>query len=142
MKAPSAEKRTARNGVYQAAEIRTLVVDDQEPFRGALRQLVEAAPGFCLAGEASSGEDAIVAVGTLSPALVLMDVRMPGMGGIEAARSLARDHPEVMVVLLSVHGREDLPPELLDGMDAAAFVHKQNMRPRLLRDLWQRHHSS
>jgi DNA-binding NarL/FixJ family response regulator len=141
MKAPSSEKRIGRNGLPETAEVRTLVVDDQAPFRGALRQLIEASPGFCLAGEASSGEDALSAVESLAPALVLMDIRMPGMGGVEAARTLGRRHPEVMVVLISVHGREELPPELVAGR-RARFVHKQDLRPRLLRELWDAHHVS
>ena len=63
-----------------------LVVDDQETFREMMRDLVAATPGFELVGEAASGEDALVAIGDLSPELVLMDVRMPGIGGIEATR--------------------------------------------------------
>jgi DNA-binding NarL/FixJ family response regulator len=121
--------------------IRTLVVDDQEPFRDALRNLIGAAPGFTLVGEATSGEDAIGAVEELSPSLVLMDVRMPGLGGIEAARTIAERHPELVVVLISVHGEEELPPELVRGGEPADFVRKQNLRPQVLRELWERHHS-
>jgi two-component system invasion response regulator UvrY len=123
----------------QATEVMTLVADDGESFREALRQLVAATPGFILVGEVSSGEDAIVAVDRLSPHFVLLDVRMPGIGGVEAARRIARWHPEIVVVLISVHGREELPPELVAGADAAAFVNKQSLRPRLLRELWEQH---
>lgn len=119
-----------------SSEVGTLVVDDKETFREALRQLIAAAPGFILVGEAGSGEDAIAAAEALAPQLVLMDVRMPGMGGIEAARVLAHKHPGIVVVLISVHGSEELPPELVEGRDAA-FVHKQNLRPRVLRELWE-----
>ena len=120
-----------------ATEVRTLVADDQESFRDALRHLIGATSGFTLVGEASSGEDAIMAVNRLSPQLVLMDVRMPGMGGIEAARHLASQHPDVMVVLISVHGQEELPPELVAG-EHAIFVHKQNLRPHTLREIWKK----
>jgi DNA-binding NarL/FixJ family response regulator len=140
MNATGAKNATARGALRERAEVRTLVVDDQEPFRDALRRLITAVPGFTLVGEASSGEEAIAAVESLSPELVLMDVRMPGMGGVEAARSLARWHPDVVVVLISVHGQEELPPELVAGRDAAAFVHKQNLRPRVLHELWQKNH--
>ena len=67
-------------------QVTMLVVDDQEPFRDAMRELVAATAGFELVGEAASGEDALAAIGNLSPELVLMDVRMPGIGGIEATR--------------------------------------------------------
>jgi DNA-binding NarL/FixJ family response regulator len=122
-----------------AADVRTLVVDDQEPFRDVIKQLLALTPGFRFAGEVSTGEEAIEAVGVLSPQLVLMDVRMPGMGGIEATRALAMLHPEVVVVLLSVHGPEELSPELVESSGAAAFARKQQLRPKLLTELWERH---
>jgi len=124
----------------QAGEVRTLVVDDQEPFRDVMRRLIAVTPGFTQVGEAASGEVAIAAVETLSPQLVLMDVRMPGMGGLEAARALAELHPEVVVILISVHGDEELPRELLDPSgDTPPFARKQQLSPSLLRELWDRH---
>jgi two-component system, NarL family, invasion response regulator UvrY len=131
-----AEDQTAAAALAQTTEVRTLVVDDQEAFRDALRHLIGASLGFTLVGEATSGEDAIVAVETFSPHMVLMDVRMPGLGGIEAARTIAERHPDVMIVLISVHGEEELPRELVERGRPAAFVHKQNLRPHVLRELW------
>jgi two-component system, NarL family, invasion response regulator UvrY len=122
-----------------AGAVRILVVDDQETFREAMEILVAATPGFTLAGEAPSGEDAIAAVDELAPHLVLMDVRMAGMGGLEAARTLAELHPEVVVILTSVYGPEELPQDMVDGCRAAAFARKQTLRPRLLLDLWEKH---
>lgn len=127
--------------VREDGEVRILVVDDQETFREAMGDLVAATPGFTLAGEAPSGEDGIAAVDALSPQLVLMDVRMPGMGGLEATRTLAALHPEVVVVLISVHGPEELPQDMVDGCGAAAFARKQTLRPRLLVELWEKHRS-
>src|SRR3954471_3428237 len=127
-----AEDKTAAAGSPETEGVRTLVVDDQEPFRDAMRHLIGVAPGFTLVGEATSGEDAIMAVETLSPHMVLMDVRMPGLGGIEAARTIAERHPDVMIVLISVHGEEELPRELVERGRPAAFVHKQNLRPHVL----------
>ena len=123
----------------QAEEIRTLVVDDQEAFRDVLRTLLAVVPGFKLVGEAPSGEDALAAVDALHPQLVLMDVRMPGMGGLAAARALAELHPEVVVILISVHGDEDLPRELVDGECVTPFTRKQQLNPSLLQELWARH---
>jgi len=135
MKATGAQKPAA-GAKRQASQVKTLIVDDQEPFLDALRRLIAAVPGFVLAGEASSGEDALAMVDEVAPQLVLMDVRMPGMGGVRAARSLSERHPEIMVVLISVHGQEELPDALVDGEGPARFVHKQNLRPRMLRELW------
>jgi two-component system, NarL family, invasion response regulator UvrY len=120
-------------------EVRTLVVDDQETFRAALGSLIAATPGFALAGEASNGEEGIAAVERLSPQLVVMDIRMAGIGGIETASILASLYPEVVVILTSVHGPEELPTDLVETSGAAAFARKQNLRPRLLRELWEEH---
>jgi two-component system, NarL family, invasion response regulator UvrY len=117
--------------------VTVLVADDQASFREVVHQLVAATPGFRLVGEANCAEDALRQVEVLWPQLVLMDVRMPGMGGVEGARKLTRLHPEIMVVLISVHGPEELSPELVAGEDAAPFVPKQDLRPRLLRELWR-----
>jgi DNA-binding NarL/FixJ family response regulator len=135
MKATGAEKPAARANP-QASQVRTLIVDDQEPFLDALRRLIAAVPEFVVAGEASCGEDALAMVDEVAPQLVLMDVRMPGMGGVQAAYSLSERHPDVMVVLISVHGQEELPDALVGGHGQATFVHKQNLRPRMLRELW------
>ena len=112
-----------------------LVVDDQEAFREIMRELVDATPGFELVGEAASGEDALVAIGDLSPELVLMDVRMPGMGGIEATRRVTAGRTDVAVILTSVEPMDDLA-ESLQGCGAAAFARKQDLSPRLIRELW------
>ena len=66
--------------------VRVLVADDQAPFRRAARSVVGATTDFELVGEASSGEEAVALVGSLRPDLVLMDIAMDGIGGIEAAR--------------------------------------------------------
>lgn len=123
----------------QAEEVRTLVVDDQEAFRDVMRTLLAVVSGFRLVGEAPSGEDALAAVDSLHPQLVLMDLRMPGMGGLAAARALAELHPEVVVILISVHGDEDLPRELVDGECTTPFARKQQLSPSLLQELWARH---
>ena len=82
------------------SSVAVIAVDDQPFFLGVARDVVRATPGFRWAGEAKSGEEAIEAVDHLRPDLVLLDVRMPGIGGIEAARRIAGDHPEVVVVLI------------------------------------------
>ena len=113
-----------------------LVVDDQAPFRGAARAVLQMAAGFELVGEAESGEEAVEMATTLAPALVLMDINMTGISGIEATRLITAEHPDTMVVLLSTYRLEDLPEEARTS-GAAAYVHKEELSPRMLRRLWE-----
>src|SRR5215470_7108650 len=86
---------------------RAVVVDDRPNFRLLLRRLVEAT-SFEFAAEADSGERAVAVARVLHPDLVLMDVEMPGLGGIEAARLIKRDLPATVVVLVSADHPDDL----------------------------------
>jgi DNA-binding NarL/FixJ family response regulator len=110
-----------------------LVVDNSEPFRKLLRELVEAAPGLSCAGEADSGEAALEAVELVSPQMVVMDKRMPGLGGVAAAREIRARHPEVVVVLVSAERPETA---VLEASGATAFLHKQQLSPQALADVW------
>lgn len=120
------------------APVAVLAVDDQPIFLGVARDVVGATPGFAWAGEAGSGEEAIEAVDDLHPDLVLIDVRMPGIGGVEAARRIAGAHPEVVVVLITAEQRADVEAAAEEaGVDE--LVGKQSFGPSLLRRLWARH---
>ena len=120
------------------ADVRVLTVDDQEVFRRVAEDVIEATPGFMAVGEAASGEEALDAVARLAPQLVLLDVRMPGLDGIEVARRLADTHPETLVVLISTSEVDDLPSAAqLPG--SVPMVRKQDFGPRLLRQLWGAH---
>jgi two-component system invasion response regulator UvrY len=110
------------------------LVDDQEPFRAVMRDVVLATPGMTVIGEVASGEAAVDAVRELSPRMVIMDKRMPGIGGIEAARLIRARRPEIVVVLLSV---ENPDPEVLQASAADAFLHKRRLSPRALVELWR-----
>jgi DNA-binding NarL/FixJ family response regulator len=79
---------------------RVLLVDDQALVRAGFRLILERA-GFDVAGEASDGLEAVALVGDLRPSVVLMDIRMPRMDGIEATRQIVRKHPEVRVLALT-----------------------------------------
>jgi two-component system invasion response regulator UvrY len=118
--------------------VRVLTVDDQAVFRGIAREVVDATPGFVMAGEAASGEEALTAVDALSPELVLLDVRMPGMDGLEVARRLCSSHPETLVVLISVEESVDMP-SAAQLTDRVPFVRKRDFGPGLLRRLWATH---
>jgi DNA-binding NarL/FixJ family response regulator len=110
-----------------------LIVDDQAVFRDAARAVVAATDGFALAGEASCGETALVAIPVVDAQLVLMDVRMPGMDGIEAAGIIEERHPEAVVVLLSAA----VPSELARRAGRRQMiVDKRTLSPSLLRTAW------
>ena len=112
-----------------------LVVDDQAPFRLAARAVLRRLEGFEFAGEASSGPEAIELVASLHPALVLMDINMPEMNGIEATRRIVSVHPEVAVILCSTHDPKDLPAEAA-ASGAIAYVSKEHLAADTIRDLW------
>ena len=114
-----------------------LIVDDQAPFRGAARAVLSLMPGFQVVGEAESGEQAVTMVDELRPGLVLMDINMDGISGIEATRRITGAHPETVVVLASTYREEDLPADALTS-GAAAYVNKEELDPFLLLDIWDK----
>jgi DNA-binding NarL/FixJ family response regulator len=113
-----------------------LVVDDQAPFRSAARAVLRRLEGFEFAGEASSGPEAIELVDRLRPALVLMDINMPEMNGIEATRQIVSAHPDVVVILCSTYDVADLPPAAAVS-GATAYVNKERLAADTLRLLWE-----
>ena len=112
-----------------------VVVDDQAPFRQAAKAVLRRLSGFELAGEASNGLEAIELVDALRPELVLMDINMPEMGGIEATRRIVSAHPEVVVFLCSTYDVSDLPASAADS-GAHAYLNKERFGAELLRRLW------
>jgi DNA-binding NarL/FixJ family response regulator len=119
-------------------EVKILAVDDHRGFRDTLRDVIAAAPGFVLVGQASSGEEALRAVDSLAPELVLMDVVMPGMGGVAATQAILNRRPEVVVVLISA---DDPALHVEAGAlgHSVACARKQDLRPQQLKQLWEGH---
>jgi DNA-binding NarL/FixJ family response regulator len=115
--------------------VSVLVVDDQRPFRMAAEAVVKATPGFSVVGEASSGAEAVAAAANLGPDLILMDINMDGMNGIEATREIVTAHPDVTVVLLSTYDESDLPGDART-CGATAYVHKERFGPDELERIW------
>lgn len=106
------------------SKIRLLLVDDHEIVRAGLRMLFSAEPEVEIVGEASSGEDAVDAAGKLQPEVILMDVAMPGIGGVEATRRIKAAQPQVAVLALTMHEDEEYFFEML-GAGASGYVPKR-----------------
>lgn len=117
------------------APVTVLIVDDQATFRAAARSVVASAAQFRVVAEAASGEAAIAAVADLRPDLVLMDINLPGVSGIEATRRLLAIAPASIVILLSTYTAADVPAEA-SVCGALAYVHKEDLRPGLLAELY------
>jgi two-component system, NarL family, invasion response regulator UvrY len=115
--------------------VSVLIVDDQAPFRRAAAAVVRVTGGFEVVGEAGSGEEAVDLAGALAPDLVLMDINMGGINGIEATRRITSARPEVVVVLLSTYQAADLPADAATS-GAAVYVNKEEFGPQILRDVW------
>lgn len=118
--------------------VSVLAVDDSPRFLEAARAVVEAAPGFSWAGGASSGRDALAAVGRDEPDMVLVDVNMPGMDGFELADELHRSHPQTLVALISAQHPDELPRSS-SGAPTTKVLAKENLRPSWLSEIWQEH---
>jgi DNA-binding NarL/FixJ family response regulator len=110
--------------------LRVVIADDQGIVRGGLRMILEAA-GIEVAGEAADGRAAIELAGQLKPDVLLMDIRMPTLDGIEATRRLAREQPAVKVLVLTTYGADDYVYEALRA-GAVGFLLKMDSPPRLV----------
>jgi len=117
------------------SEVRVLVVDDQDAYRRAMAAVVAETAGFVVVGSVSTGEASLGAVRELGPDLVLMDVNLPGIDGIEATARLARAGPDApVVVLLSTYDEDEFDST---GCGASAYVSKAAFSPERLQQVWQ-----
>jgi len=117
------------------ALVRVLVVDDQAPFRRAMKSVVEETDGFEVVGEADTGEGSLEAAVQLAPDLVLMDVHLPGIDGLEATRRLQALARPPVVLLLSTYDEEAAEGFVAES-GAAAYVTKSAFGPDRLEALW------
>lgn len=100
--------------------------------------MIHGTPGFEAVGEVSSGADALVAADAIGPDLVLIDVHMPEMSGIETSRKLNAGHPEIVVVLISTTDPSELPAAAR-ACGAAELLRKQDLGPGTIRRIWAEH---
>lgn len=116
---------TGHASEIDGADATVLIVDDQAPFRAVARTVVTLARGYTIAGEAVTGEEAVMAAAALEPALILMDINLPGINGIEATRQILAAGSSAKVVLLSTYTEADLPADA-HTCGATAYVHKED----------------
>jgi DNA-binding NarL/FixJ family response regulator len=116
--------------------VRVLIVDDQEPFRVAARMVVDLTDGFEVIGEAETGEDSVRMAEELAPDLVLMDVNLPGINGLDATRQILAGSSPVVVLLLSTHEEEEYAPRAAE-CGAAAYIPKSAFGPDRLEAAWE-----
>src|SRR5512137_1042565 len=116
--------RGARNALGRnRMNTKVMIVDDHKMFRDGLRGLINAEPGMEVVGEAVDGKEAIEAARRLSPDVVIMDISMPGMNGIEAMRQVIHNSPKIKVIMLSMYSSGPLVQSVL-AAGASGYVMK------------------
>ena len=116
--------------------VRVLIVDDQEPFRAVARMVVELTDGFEVVGEAATGEDSVTSARVLKPDLILMDVNLPGISGLEATEQILAESAPPVVLVLSTYEPEEYAPRAA-GVGAAAYIPKSAFDPEVLVGAWE-----
>jgi len=128
-----AERCGEERGVAHCA-VDVLIVDDQSLFRSVARTVVGLVNGWRVVGEADSGKNAVVTAAAVRPAVVLMDIHLPGISGIEATRKILDRAPDTAVILLSTYAVDDLPADAA-SCGAAGYIRKDDLTPAMLREL-------
>ncbi len=116
--------------------VRTMIVDDQANFRSAARMVVDATDGFVVAGEAETGESAVELARELDPDLILMDINLPGINGLEATRRIVGESHSVVVLLVSTYDEADFGKQIEESR-AAGFIPKASLEPERLIRAWE-----
>ena len=115
--------------------VRILIVDDQEPFRTVARQVIDLTPEFELVGEAETGEQAVDMAAELRPDLVLMDIHLPDIDGLEATRRIRAHDTAKVVLLVSTYDASE-QDSLVGASGADAYIPKDQFGRKALRAAW------
>jgi two-component system invasion response regulator UvrY len=129
----TAAQESAARATPKAA-VGVLIVDDQPPFRSVARTLISMIAGWQVVGEAASGEEAVSTAALVQPDVILMDINLPGINGIEATRRILAARPQVKVALVSTYAADDLPADAME-CGAACYLRKEDLSPRALREM-------
>jgi len=133
--AEEADNVAALAAKEESVAVRVLIVDDQEPFRLAARMVVEATEGFEVVGEAETGERSVEMAQELDPDLVLMDVNLPGINGLDATRQILDGSDRRVILLLSTYEEEEYAPRAAE-CGASAYIPKSAFGPDRLAEAW------
>jgi DNA-binding NarL/FixJ family response regulator len=123
--------------VRRVAPVTVLIVDDEASFRAAARGVVAASPGFDPVGEAASAEEALETARELEPDLMLVDLSMPGLDGLETSSRLGAVLPGAVIVLVAVDGGPS--PDKRGAQGVSAFIRRDELTPGALRAIWNEH---
>jgi DNA-binding NarL/FixJ family response regulator len=107
-------------------KISVLLVDDHSLVRRGFRRILEDEPDITIAGEASSGDEAVKLAGELQPKVILMDCALPGMSGLQAIRKILEDSPGILILMLSMHTEETWVNQALEA-GACGYILKNAM---------------
>lgn len=111
--------------------VRILIADDHEVMRMGMRNLLDAVPGWSVYAEARSGSEAVELALQSKPDIIIMDITMPEMNGLEAAAKIALDHPEIPVILFSLHLSGDVVSRFKSGSIRGAVAKSEAARDLL-----------
>ena len=95
--------------------INVFLVDDHELVRTGIRRILEDVRGIKVVGEVSCGEDAVQFCRENQPDVILMDMNMPGIGGLEATRKILRNNPDIKIIVLTIHTEEPFPSKVMQA---------------------------
>ena len=122
--------------VSRSETIRVLFADDHKVMRQGLISMIADKPDIEVAGEAASGEEALELARRLSPDVIIMDISMPGIGGVEATRLIKAENPEIRVIGLSMFDDEDIHQKMREA-GADGFVSKSESSSELLKAIYE-----
>lgn len=112
------------------SKLRILIADDHAVVRAGVRSLLEQQPDWEVCAEAANGREAVTLAQELNPDIAVLDITMPQLNGLDAARQILKDNPSVLVLILSVHESEQLVREIIDA-GAHGYLLKSDAGPEL-----------